>query len=60
MANINQIRDQIDLHDLASRLSLERLGNKGNYRSPHPDCHNGGQAAQPATSWSLEQREAHQ
>ncbi|WP_244887175.1 hypothetical protein [Chromobacterium vaccinii] len=33
----DQLKDSIDLHDLAARLGLQRQG-KGNYHSPHhPD-----------------------
>ena len=35
MASIEQLKAQIDLHDLAARLGLERPGGAGNYRSPH-------------------------
>lgn len=32
------LKDQIDLHDLASKLGLKRQGQRGNYHSPHhPD-----------------------
>ncbi|EHP41244.1 hypothetical protein OR16_21136 [Cupriavidus basilensis OR16] len=31
----DQLKRDIDLHDLAERLDLRRNGNKGNYRSPH-------------------------
>ncbi|UGA40189.1 hypothetical protein JOS77_13120 [Chromobacterium haemolyticum] len=35
----DQLKEQIDLHDLAARLGLKRQG-KGNYHSPHhPDSH---------------------
>lgn len=34
-AYFEQIKDQVDLHDLASRLDLQRPGGKGNYKSPH-------------------------
>ena len=34
MASINELKQQIDLHDLAERLGLERPGGTGNYRSP--------------------------
>ncbi|MBK0415888.1 toprim domain-containing protein [Chromobacterium haemolyticum] len=35
----DQLKEQIDLHDLAARLGLKRQG-KGNYHSPHhPDRH---------------------
>ena len=37
MASIDQLKEQIDLHELAHRLGLERPGGKGNYRSPHHD-----------------------
>lgn len=32
-----QIRNQVDLHDLARRLDLKQPGGKGNYQSPHHD-----------------------
>lgn len=32
---ISEIKKRVDLHDLASRLGLERPEAKGNYRSPH-------------------------
>jgi hypothetical protein len=36
MASIRELKQRIDLHDLAARLGLEREApNKGNYRSPH-------------------------
>lgn len=35
MATIQEIKDQIDLHDLAEKLGLERPQRNGNYRSPH-------------------------
>lgn len=35
MASIQELKDLIDLHDLAQKLGLERPGNRGNYRSPH-------------------------
>ncbi len=35
MPDIAQLKQEIDLHDLADRLGLERPGGKGNYRSPH-------------------------
>lgn len=38
MATIDEIKQRIDLHDLAAWLGLERPGNQGNYRSPaHED-----------------------
>ncbi|MGK7346047.1 MAG: toprim domain-containing protein [Candidatus Nitrospinota bacterium M3_3B_026] len=38
MGGISELKELIDLHDLASRLGLERPGGRGNYRSPkHPD-----------------------
>ncbi|PHS20212.1 MAG: hypothetical protein COA86_02670 [Kangiella sp.] len=37
MATIEQLKSDIDLHDLAERLGLSRDGSKGNYRSPHHD-----------------------
>lgn len=37
-AFFDQLKDGIDLHDLAGRLGLRRQGDKGNYHSPHhPD-----------------------
>ena len=42
MPDINQLREMIDLHELARRLGVERPANTstGNYRSPHhPDNH---------------------
>lgn len=35
MATLDELKDRIDLHDLAARLGLFRPGNRGNYRSPH-------------------------
>lgn len=35
MASIEELKQRIDLHDLAERLGLERPGGRGNYRSPH-------------------------
>lgn len=41
MASIEELKTQIDLHDLARRLGLARPGgNKGNYKSPHHDDSN--------------------
>ena len=37
MLSTEDIRARVDLHDLASKLGLERPGNKGNYKSPHHD-----------------------
>jgi len=38
MATIDQLKNQIDLHDLAGKLKLKRgKGNKANYYSPHHD-----------------------
>ena len=37
MASITELKKQIDLHDLANRLGLERPAGDGNYRSPHHD-----------------------
>lgn len=34
MASINELKQRIDLHDLAEKLGLERPGGTGNYRSP--------------------------
>jgi hypothetical protein len=31
----DRVKEAVDLHDLAARLGLERLGKQGNYRSPH-------------------------
>jgi hypothetical protein len=35
VASIEELKSQIDLHDLAAKLGLERPQSKGNYRSPH-------------------------
>lgn len=35
MPSIQELKERIDLHDLAERLGLERPGGAGNYRSPH-------------------------
>ena len=35
MASINDLKNNIDLHDLAQRLGLERPSSEGNYKSPH-------------------------
>lgn len=35
MASIRELKDRIDLHDLAEKLGLERPKGQGNYRSPH-------------------------
>ena len=32
---IQEMKQRVDLHDLAGRLGLERPGGRGNYRSPH-------------------------
>lgn len=37
MATIDELKQRIDLHDLASYLGLVRPGGKGNYKSPHHD-----------------------
>lgn len=38
MATIDELKQRIDLHDLADWLGLERPGGQGNYRSPfHAD-----------------------
>jgi len=37
MATIEQLKQQIDLHDLADKLGLERPGGRGNYKSPRHD-----------------------
>lgn len=37
MASIQELKDRIDLHDLAAKLGLKRPGNRGNYRSPNHD-----------------------
>lgn len=37
MATIQELKDRIDLHDLAVKLGLKRPGNRGNYKSPHHD-----------------------
>jgi len=40
MGDIDDLKRQIDIHDLAERLGLERPDRNGNYRSPHhPDKH---------------------
>ncbi|MBN8922367.1 MAG: hypothetical protein BGP10_12330 [Rhodanobacter sp. 68-29] len=35
MASIRELKQRIDLHDLAEKLGLERPGGTGNYKSPH-------------------------
>ncbi|MGE0487349.1 MAG: toprim domain-containing protein [Gammaproteobacteria bacterium] len=35
MASIEELKDRIDLHDLADKLGLERPQGRGNYKSPH-------------------------
>ncbi|AWL12787.1 hypothetical protein HMF8227_02335 [Saliniradius amylolyticus] len=35
MASANDLKQRIDLHDLATRLGMERPDPSGNYRSPH-------------------------
>ena len=35
MATIDELKQRIDLHDLAEWLGLERPGGRGNYKSPH-------------------------
>ena len=37
MSLIQQIKQRVDIHDLAERLGLERPDQRGNYRSPHHD-----------------------
>jgi hypothetical protein len=37
MATAQELKDRIDLHDLAAKLGIKRPGNRGNYRSPHHD-----------------------
>jgi hypothetical protein len=38
MASIEELKQRIDLHDLADKLGLERPHSRGNYKSPsHPD-----------------------
>lgn len=38
MADISWFKENVDLHDLAERLGLERPQDRGNYKSPHhPD-----------------------
>lgn len=37
MASIEELKQRIDLDDLADKLNLVRPGNKGNYCSPHHD-----------------------
>jgi len=40
VADIRELKELIDLHDLARRLGLERPGGRGNYRSPKHDDKN--------------------
>ena len=40
MPSITQLKERIDLHDLAEKLDLERPDANGNYRSPHHDDKN--------------------
>lgn len=35
MASIDELKDRIDLEDLAERLGMERPGKTGNWKSPH-------------------------
>ncbi len=35
MASINELKQRIDIHDLAEKLGMERPGGTGNYKSPH-------------------------
>lgn len=35
MASIRELKQRIDLHDLAEKLGLQRPGGTGNYKSPH-------------------------
>ncbi len=35
MLSIDQIKQRVDLHDLAAKLNLQRPNNKGLYKSPH-------------------------
>lgn len=35
MASIRELKQRIDLHDLAEKLGLQRPGDRGNYKSPH-------------------------
>ena len=37
MPTIEQLKNDIDLHDLADRLGWKRPGDKGNYSAPHRD-----------------------
>jgi hypothetical protein len=37
MASIRELKERIDLHDLAEKLGLKRPGGRGNYCSPHHD-----------------------
>jgi len=37
VASVEELKQRIDLHDLANRLGLSRPGDRGNYRSPHHD-----------------------
>lgn len=40
MASIEELKQQIDCHDLADKLGWERPDAKGNYKSPHRDDKN--------------------
>lgn len=40
MAEIQELKELIDLHDLAAKLGLERPNGRGNYRSPKHDDKN--------------------
>jgi len=35
MASIDELKQQISLHDLVEKLGISRPGGRGNYRSPH-------------------------
>lgn len=37
MASINELKERIDLHDLAAKLGFERPHDRGNYKSPKHD-----------------------
>jgi len=37
MASIDDLKELIDLHDLADKMGLERPHSRGNYKSPHHD-----------------------
>lgn len=37
MSLIQQIKQRVDIHDVAARLNLQRPADRGNYKSPHHD-----------------------